>query len=1026
MSADEYKEVLAFSGKQHLNIFFGQWTISGLIGVATFPWDNDVHGVHGGILVKPDSFGRPNKTDSLVHEIGHALGLWHVHHGVSEMDCSDPCLETTPSLQLGDLCADTNPTVENGHCSDPDRTAAWPCGVARHVDTPYSNYMSYSDDACTDHFSAHQVARMHCYLDLVYQRLQKEKRPSPVPFAPKVVTTGDTSVEVRWLPPLGTAVAVFNEVCGVCGNDNSLLQYAASASVANASRTHGAWAPDQATGPPDAAACEASTKAWMPDEACGDQCYIELGFAYPVVAKRMSVWIVWNAINAIKDVQLMFQDGGSYSIGRIPVYCDMPFTKELKLVRVVDRMRIQVSSPYVSVDAVSLQSAPDSFRCRACRPLSYSVQRQPPFSDDISVSTTEPRFVDRWVVRGETYSYRVQPRLGSKTNYFSEQLVYTHGSHYCGDGRVDSDEACDDANRGGRRRLQYLVSDGEGISLRRIGTTVGGYFDTMANLRPTRLTAGEPSVCYRHDGDGVCEDFERRSSVRDCGFYTPEGYRDQWAVSAVANPAFQLDDCPADVVTGPPPVHLGCSEDFDGHEVWHPCGSWNGEDSFWLQVAFQRPVIATTVIVYLASDGMNAVDPDVKTVSVSLVDTDNVSHSLPPAVVSCRTSPLHVNVMHDLSQPLFKTKAVRIDFRSDHLAISAVALRTSDSFDALEANDCDPDSLYNRHTGRCVPYQCRRPVCRIFMIKFGSAHCAGNKEGDTCSIVCDHGYELASSVDRVRCVNRSWEGVVECAPIDCGDAYIPHARVDCPDGTTYGRRCKFECRSPARKHGSDNVIECQPDGAWSSPHSFCQVVCPRSPRVKNATLVGRQCRVGRLDVGTKCRFRCNPGFHVVGESIKRRLFRQICTDDGAWTGVGCERVECVAPPVVYEGLYSCSDHYFSGSRCTLKCPQPPQPNGPTSTITCLRSGQWSSDFTSCKFPPGQCPTPTDSGDVHYECSATDIGECRDSSGGGALNVIHLIRTYPDNGGHSPAVITVITWRYKAIRTNISLQQNSTV
>lgn len=51
MSADEYKEVLAFSGKQHLNIFFGQWTISGLIGVATFPWDNDVHGVHGEISV---------------------------------------------------------------------------------------------------------------------------------------------------------------------------------------------------------------------------------------------------------------------------------------------------------------------------------------------------------------------------------------------------------------------------------------------------------------------------------------------------------------------------------------------------------------------------------------------------------------------------------------------------------------------------------------------------------------------------------------------------------------------------------------------------------------------------------------------------------------------------------------------------------------------------------------------------------------------------------------------------------------
>ena len=93
--------------------------------------------------MKPDSFGISGKTDSLVHEVGHALGLWHVHHGVSEMDCEDPCLETTPSLQLGDLCADTNPTVENGHCSDPGGSA-WPCGVSRHGDTPYNNYMSYA------------------------------------------------------------------------------------------------------------------------------------------------------------------------------------------------------------------------------------------------------------------------------------------------------------------------------------------------------------------------------------------------------------------------------------------------------------------------------------------------------------------------------------------------------------------------------------------------------------------------------------------------------------------------------------------------------------------------------------------------------------------------------------------------------------------------------------------------------------------------------------------------------------------
>ena len=63
---------------------------------------------------------------------------------------------------------------------------------------------------------------------------------------------------------------------------------------------------------------------------------------------------------------------------------------------------------------------------------------------------------------------------------------------------------------------------------------------------------GHPSLCYRHDGDGVCEDFERMTSIKDCGFYTPEGFEDQWASNATANPAYQDEECPESVVIGTP------------------------------------------------------------------------------------------------------------------------------------------------------------------------------------------------------------------------------------------------------------------------------------------------------------------------------------------------------------------------------------------------------------------------------------------------------------------------------------------
>ena len=65
---------------------------------------------------------------------------------------------------------------------------------------------------------------------------------------------------------------------------------------------------------------------------------------------------------------------------------------------------------------------------------------------------------------------------------------------------------------------------------------------------------GRPSLCYRHDGDGDCEDFERKTSIKDCGFYTPDGFKDQWVHSAKANPKYILHNeyCPADVVIGEP------------------------------------------------------------------------------------------------------------------------------------------------------------------------------------------------------------------------------------------------------------------------------------------------------------------------------------------------------------------------------------------------------------------------------------------------------------------------------------------
>lgn len=94
-------------------------------------------------MIQPEKFGTGSSTLSLVHEVGHNLGLWHVHHGISEvLGCSDPCMETHPSLQLGDLCSDTTPTPENSICSNPS-PAEFPCGIKAQKSRTFANYMGY-------------------------------------------------------------------------------------------------------------------------------------------------------------------------------------------------------------------------------------------------------------------------------------------------------------------------------------------------------------------------------------------------------------------------------------------------------------------------------------------------------------------------------------------------------------------------------------------------------------------------------------------------------------------------------------------------------------------------------------------------------------------------------------------------------------------------------------------------------------------------------------------------------------------
>ncbi|XP_041481793.1 pappalysin-1-like [Lytechinus variegatus] len=929
ISAEELKAAVNLTNSDALNVFFVDFVDVDIEGFATMPWEVTSHSVQGGVVIQG---GARLTNNSLIHEMGHALGLLHVHHGVSEMSCTDECYEHDASLESGDLVEDTNPTPTNHHCRDPtpaESRDGTMCGGEEQwrmfIDTPFRNFMSYSDSSCTSHFTPHQAARMHCYIDLMYPSWDPSPTPGTISLPPRIMEESpEGGVTIAWLPPLSGNHDENESRCAECTPENAFVQYASGATSTKRGRLA------QVTGPPDAKQCSVNQQGWMAfasgSATCND-CLLNLEFEHHVVPARLSIWVsyIHRSRDVIRDVILWYDDSTKESLGPVSVDCDIPFTTRIFTDKLLVSITLDVSGLYTIIDAVQVVSRPQAPACQACTPHRYRVLRDPPFESDDEVDDVVDNtwFEDRWIEEEVEYSYRIKAISGELGGLPSPMAKYQRGDAFCGNRRVeryaDMSEECDDGNH----------IDGDGC-------------DKLCHLERFFICEGEPSRCRRFIGDGVCEEFERTNSELDCGFYTPPGYTDQWASSASANPIYQAL------------IAL----------LHHSSGN---QDKAGL-LGFQKPVIATSVVVHIAGVSFFDFDESHPRISVELLDPTGLSRIQQTDFipVSCDPNQISFDIKHDLSMPFVYTQFIKIRLSTPQIAISGIRLRSYDYLKPVALSVCGGNQVFNPKLGQCMNYECNRPVAEKPSIRNANVTCTGLEDGDTCEVQCMPGYRPTKPI-MLQNIAGSWEGPsIMCKAVDCGMPPLDSslAIASCPTGTRFGSECSFKCIPPAKLQGTDNTLRCEEDGLFSLAQSFCQVLCDAPPTPPNAMLQSQDCRSDGHNVGSTCKFRCKAGFtSAYKKGRPSRVARYQCSENATWIGYGCEQVTCPAPSLLYHDLYNCTNAFNYKSQCTLYCPGQ---NAVPSTITCTKDGEWDQEFTPCD-PLISCPEPVPPPDVIIEC-----------------------------------------------------------
>ena len=185
---------------------------------------------------------------------------------------------------------------------------------------------------------------------------------------------------------------------------------------------------------------------------------------------------------------------------------------------------------------------------------------------------------------------------------------------------------------------------------------------------------------------------------------------------------------------------------------------------YWIEVAFQKAVKPSAVVIHLSSDGrLDPISPN-DTITISLKSTMGQYQKLDDNVeLSCSLNPILVKVPKEKLHK-FLTQAVRIEFTSSYLSIAAVGLRYP------VQTQCGRNQYFDKKTQQCVDQtqdHSSKRLCPKLNLKHSNATCS--EDGQRCKIKCHIGYERKQQREEdAVCENGIWKNSEPCFAIDCG------------------------------------------------------------------------------------------------------------------------------------------------------------------------------------------------------------------------------------------------------------------